>query len=396
MSSMIKQCTPITYFEQWLPIILELDKGFFTRDRPDITAFDKILDDGRKNDFDILTKKYGNKANFIEKFARLVVGLTARVQTKLENRVDLKRLQDTKDIEYANEMVDYFYTVRANATIDNGMLNVHNIEDKEESLTKMLMERIMWSFHKFNKYGRKQFKVDEQLTSELLLTGVQGVDASFLKLPYSSFCINIPYNRLLTIRGELIQSIYVSEVLSLIGQEVKRKIELCFFTGDRAADAIHFYIENGQDLLPQIEEQITKKYSSKLAKRETTEIMSFILATILYINSKDAIKQEVFATVLNKNQHSKFPSCVLGYGIPINKSIHITRENYESNHTINVLKYTVRGHFRTYVKGEHWKIDQVLWIKPFLKGSEKDNSSIPIKPSNYNIKKQSNDKSNNG
>jgi len=393
---MIKQCTPITYFEQWLPIILELDKGFFTRDRPDITAFDKILDDGRKNDFDILTKKYGNKANFIEKFARLVVGLTARVQTKLENRVDLKRLQDTKDIEYANEMVDYFYTVRANATIDNGMLNVHNIEDKEESLTKMLMERIMWSFHKFNKYGRKQFKVDEQLTSELLLTGVQGVDASFLKLPYSSFCINIPYNRLLTIRGELIQSIYVSEVLSLIGQEVKRKIELCFFTGDRAADAIHFYIENGQDLLPQIEEQITKKYSSKLAKRETTEIMSFILATILYINSKDAIKQEVFATVLNKNQHSKFPSCVLGYGIPINKSIHITRENYESNHTINVLKYTVRGHFRTYVKGEHWKIDQVLWIKPFLKGSEKDNSSIPIKPSNYNIKKQSNDKSNNG
>lgn len=207
----------------------------------------------------------------------------------------------------------------------------------------------------------------------------------FLKLPYPAFSINIPHNHLLTIRNELINTIYITEVLNSGIDGIKRKIEMCFVMNNDAMDHFQFTIEDGKDLIDQIEDQIFKRYQSKLAKRETNEIVSFLMATILYINSKEAVKQDIYASVLGKH-NSRYPCCVLGYGIPIDRRMHLTRTQFESSRTMNTEKWTVRGHYRTYVKGEHWKEDSIIWIKPFLKGREKDNVDVPIKPSNYKVK----------
>lgn len=398
---MVRQTLPITHFEKWLPIINALDPDFWKRNTSVTDPLIKYYKT-RKSVVSANSPKAKPMIEYLRMCKAVLEDVISNVSTgkeelskfgqELEAKgVDLARLKNDKDKDkklYIKEVLDYLYTCRIGGTVDsNGELDLKldSAEWSQNDFTSAMLAKMFKSFYYFNRYGRKQFRIEEQLTAELLLTGVQGVYASFLKLPYPAFSITIPHNKLLTIRRRLVNQAYINEVYSINGPVVKRKINISFIFAENHIDHISFLLDDNKNLLEQVEEQIKGKYQSELALRETREIMSFLLSTILYMNSKDAIKQDITPSVIVKT-NSKFPCCALGYGIPINKSLHITRDNYKSDRTVNVLKYTVRGHFRTYTKGEHWKQDSVIWIKPFLKGSEKDNVEMPIKPTNYNIK----------
>ena len=223
---------------------------------------------------------------------------------------------------------------------------------------------------------------------ELVLTGVQGVTADFLKLPFSSFLLLIPHNQVLTIRKTLIKEIYIDESEYIEANITFRKIELCMIDVENNITLKSLLFQNQLSLVEQTKEQILDRYDSKLAREEATAIISFILATILYINSTEKKEQIIMPTVILKEKHTRFPQCALGYGIPINKTIHTSNSSKGSSHQINVLKFTVRGHYRTYKSGENvrWKVDTVIWIRPFLKGLERNAAEGSIKPKKYELK----------
>lgn len=126
-----------------------------------------------------------------------------------------------------------------------------------------------------------------------------------------------------------------------------------------------------------------------MIKRENNAIISYITALLLYINTPDADKT-IVKPFLNKPGfgETKYPQCLLGYNMVIDKSICQNKADDANSKENNryILKWSVRGHFRNQVIGEGRKDTKLIWIRPFLKGKEKDNITINARPISYTVK----------
>lgn len=385
---MIKQCSQITFFESWIPVLRYTSPAFFNEQYPDCSKVFAAIKDAEKRP---------PKDEIERKIMIWVYELLNRDTTKYRDRLDkvnvnMKKINEGKMVgKEKDKLMDDLYLSRIGAKIVDNVLKVTTKEmdmDKQEGDIYMVLERMLECFFYYDDCGRNNIRVEEQLMHELVLTGVQGVTADFLKLPFSSFLLLIPHNQVLTIRKTLIKEIYIDESEYIEANITFRKIELCMIDVENNITLKSLLFQNQLSLVEQTKEQILDRYDSKLAREEATAIISFILATILYINSTEKKEQIIMPTVILKEKHTRFPQCALGYGIPINKTIHTSNSSKGSSHQINVLKFTVRGHYRTYKSGENarWKVDTVIWIRPFLKGLERNAAEGSIKPKKYELK----------
>lgn len=384
---MIKQCSEITYFERWQPLLQEICFDFFSRENPGV---EKVINLMRnlKNHVKVTEPEKRALNELIKMFNQDVNTYEQRLDGV---RVDLKKINEGKlTPKQYNEYMDSFYMARMGVKIENNTLHIHLKDqetDKDEGNTYNAFERMLWSLYHYDRAGRNNIRVEEQLTQELILTDVKGVTANFLKLPHKSFALFLPHNKSLTIRKELIRQIYLHETIREMDGKVYRKIELCFIDVNGNIESNNVLFDDEKSLVEQAAAQIISRYNSRLAKKEITGIMNFVMSVILYINSTDKVEQVIMPSVLMKNRHTKLPCCALGYGILINKEVYASEPTGRS-HQINVLKFTVRGHFRTYKTGEdkRWKVDTVIWIRPHIKGRERDNEHLSTKPKDYFVK----------
>lgn len=252
--------------------------------------------------------------------------------------------------------------------------------DSNEMMSKILRHVI--SFHQ---NGRKLFKIEEAITQELYLTDTTKIDNYFLNLPFPSVCFYLPYNTTMRVYEHLVEYVYLKQTIT---SENHKKLEiLCINTNNETY--YRDFVFTGGDIHPQIiktleEEQI----NSNLAIKESTELVSFIMATILYIGTTDADLQNILPQIVFPKKQNSLPMCSVGRNIVINKdfaNIHRDASGKESERMIHVLKWTVRGHFRRQHYGEGKSLVRKIWIRPFLKSREKD-TSIKSKPASYDIK----------
>lgn len=258
------------------------------------------------------------------------------------------------------------------------------IEDsnlKEDNILRNLLE-FVWDF---NDSGNKMFKIEEQLTHELFNTEIKNVDESFLQLPFQCCGFYIPFNNKITVKGHLVKCVYISEFEENEG----RLIKMLIVREDEAIINFNWVLKSG-DIFKQIKQQLTEKYQTKAAYKDMQDILQFIIASLLYINSADAEKIyiSIVKTNLNKERASSYPVCSLGNGLQINKRLYFTKSDTDEERQkreIFVLKWTVRGHFRNqpFGSGTLGKGKRLIWIRPFIKGRERHNEEAPIKPNFY-------------
>ncbi len=265
----------------------------------------------------------------------------------------------------------------------------HDVENsrstlEEDDLSRNLLE-FTWDF---NDSGNRMFKVEEQLTHELHRTEIKHIDQSFLMLPYQCFGFYLPFNNKITIKEKLVQYVYIAEYEESEG----RLLKLLIVREDDAVVSFTWLLKEG-DIFSQIKKQVTEKYESKKIYKDLEDILQFVVSSILYINSVDANRTIVAATPkspLNKGKISDYPVCSLGRGLTINKDLYYVKcddEGEEAKREMLVTKWSVRGHFRqqSYGSGQLGKYKKVIWIRPFLKGKERTNDTIPVKPNFYRM-----------
>jgi hypothetical protein len=152
----------------------------------------------------------------------------------------------------------------------------------------------------------------------------------------------------------------------------------------------HVIFEKG-DILSQLKMYISKWMDCiELNEKYITEnfilnIFSFIINTILYINSTDEVLVENKIKVSNvrqpKNkkkkkkaqQRTKLPYYSLGSNIIIDhnyqKIINLS-ERKECKNQHHITKWTVRGHWRNQAVGTGRSKRKLIWIQPYVKGDE--------------------------
>jgi hypothetical protein len=390
----IKEKIPITFFEKMKGAVDILYPQFFSDNAPNITELNKRLDTNaqravwvknRDNEGlkkllkmnEALKKTHELKLRHLQKEMDVIKGLA----DDLEIKKDKRGINDIIKGEEAWEFLDSCYMSNTpHYTDEEGKIQPLNSHKERKDI-----DRMFWTFHRFNKYGKKTFRIEEQLTHELFLTDVNNVDSAFLKFPFPSICFYLPFNNKLCIRKEIIRYVYISERVRVGGENDNvRILEFLYITDKENIEVQQFEIGDGQ-FVEQITNQIADIFNSPLGQKEASGISSFILAAILYLNSSEVDERKVFPIFWHKNHDSRFPVCSLGYNISIDKGLHYS-QNQETaglGKPMNVLKWTVRGHFRAYRKGEHWKEDRTIWIRPFIKGKERDNGDQIIKPTNY-------------
>jgi hypothetical protein len=392
----IKEKIPITFFEKMKSAVDILCPSFFTRSVPDMVELNKQLSKdaqeatwAKNNNVTSLKKlmkmneafknTHQIKLNHLRKEMNIIEGLS----DDLEKRKEKNGLKD-KDLIKGDEAWDFLDALYM-ANSPHYINDEGNIQPLNHAKDRKDIDRMFWTLHRFNKYGKKTFRIEEQLTHELFLTDVNNVDSDFLRFPFPSICFYLPFNNKLCIRKEIIRYVYISERLRVGGESDNvRIVELLYITDKEDIEVQQFEISDGP-FINQVLSQIETIFNSPLGKKEASGVSSFILAAILYLNSTDSDQLQVFPIFWHKNHDSKFPVCSLGYDISIDKGLHYAQnpETEGLGKPMNVLKWTVRGHFRSYRRGEHWKEDRTIWIRPFLKGREKDNDGQIIKPTNY-------------
>jgi hypothetical protein len=387
---MIKQCIPITYFEKWQPILQELCFNFFSKDNPGVEKVSAFI----RNIKTAQPKTETERRIYIQILEIINHDITTYMERLDDVNIDLKKINSGKlTKKEAADYMDAFYMARMGMKIDNNTLHINLKDqetDKDEGNVYNVLERMLWAMYYYDQAGRNNIRVEEQLTQELILTDVRGVTAGFLKLPHNSFSVFLPYNNSLTIRRELIRQIYVHETTKVVEDKVLRMLEFCFIDVNERIETITILFDDDKSLVEQAADHINLRYQSPLAKREITDVVNFVMATVLYINSIDKVEKTIFPSVLMKKKHSRFPCCALGYGITIDKTVYESpNPGTGQSHQIHVLKFTVRGHFRAYRPGEdkRWKKETIIWIRPHLKGRERDNDLLEVKPKQYELKK---------
>jgi hypothetical protein len=317
--------------------------------------------------FEILEECLKDIDNLEEAKAKIhELGLTVEVANgkKFEHQKS-EKTAGVLDHMYMSNMVD----------IVDGKFEI-SIGSVESRLAELLV--FVCDFHDF---GKKIFTVDEELYRQLEFTDVDKIDDFFLELPYECTCFHIPNNETLTMRGQLIEWVYISQY----NEDGKKEFKVLSVSRNDEYSINKFEFAGG-DIIKQVNEYTKVHCPGPLAQKEARELFSMLTALLLYLKTDDVEKSTVHPAILPGIKYSRIPVCHLGQSITISK--HSGHRTSAGTHTTtkNVVKWSVRGHFRTYRKGEWFKEDKVKRILPFLKGRERNNDSIPAKPSNYTIK----------
>lgn len=321
--------------------------------------------------------------------------------------------KDKKKIEHQLEYLHFITKILTternkfseSADLDSGKLVGQKIKnlvymagglDKPKEIEYRYIQELMEIFHQMSLLGKKIFIVEEQLMNELILTDCSKVDASFLKLPFTTMCIHLPFNTHLKIQEATVRWVYLSEVkvkdmLGINKEDVDeldyegRAFKVFYIGADESFFTIDFLFRDGQDIDVQIKDVIERKFmGSKQGKKENIDVFSFLTSLMLYIGSSDADKTEIRPKVMFPAKDSRLPMCSLGRNIKINRELTASLGEAGTERTIHAVKWTVRGHWRNQVHGFQNKERRKQWVRPYLKGRERD-ENINIKPTIYQV-----------
>lgn len=356
----IYQVSQLTHFEMMQRLIIQVSSNFF-----DI-GFDDV-------DFEDVYKKFAN-TDSLDKYDAKIVDMLTRDQV-------IKHIDRLKYLaNISKHTADFLGETMSLPKADDRTYVIGSARKHYGSILQLLQ-----ILHEFDAVGKKMFRVEEQLQNELFMTDVLKVDDTFIHLPFTTICLYLPYNTTMRVYGQLVRYVYVSE---LDGDNDCRLLEVFAIT-DNELHHRHVYTLNGGDIESQLKMQIGELYSTSImAKTENIKLVSFVIATLLYVNTVDSDQTLVSPSVVMPGKHSKLPMCSLGRHIKIQRGMggmSVSTDGVSNERMIYVLKWTVRGHFHRYKVGQNRSESKTLWIRPFLKGREKD-ADINAKPSDYIIK----------
>ena len=267
----------------------------------------------------------------------------------------------------------------------------------------------------FNTYGKKIFRLSKELTHMLMNTDFKKVDSFFLELPYKCIYVAIPKEiELISPFGLPINGIYLAllkdddvkyEALSKKYHHYKDVENVKSFIIVAVSDVVlqrddpresmyywHLIFEEG-DMVTQLEKYIntwTSMFNLEekgLNKIFINNIFSFVINTVLYINSSETHLVEQKPKVSNlrqiKNkkkkkalQRTSLPYYSLGTDIIIDhhytKIINLSI-NKQKEYKRHAGQWMVRGHWRNQAIGPGRKKRKLTWVQPYVKGEEFSN-----------------------
>jgi len=375
---MDREFLPITFFERFSKLVLARDANFLNRELPDnLSEAYKKLNEEPRNKKDIKAMSaYRDWCSFMEKTLSVSVENLNDIVFDLKNHQNAKTKAKNHDSIYLAN--DHF------ALDEQSEDNRLGIKTKStESIMGVLLETI-WDF---NDSGKKIFRLEENLTQELLLTEISKIGYEFLELPFQTICIHLPFNNSLKIRNSCVRWVYISQFEET---DTTKKIKCLCLSDDDSYSADEFIFGEGE-ILKQLKDQIKILFGkSPLAMKEMTDFYTFLIGFLLYLNSDSLHQATKFPKIINKKLNSTIPVCSLGNDININKNfktIYADSVNLDGEaREIHILKWMVRGHFRKQAHGIGRSERKVIWIRPFIKGKERENEEISAKPTNYNVK----------
>jgi hypothetical protein len=280
---------------------------------------------------------------------------------------------------------------------------------------KFILSQLLIHLWSFNKYGRKLFKLETQLAEELSIADCTDIDCSFLKLPVPSICIQIPESLKFGVGfgGVLeypIKWVYLDELeCEEVDPHVRefykitpgQKILNAIFVSEgknsmelhEGATALSIVIESGKTIMDQVRNTVEKNimFNKAITEEEKNEqtlaftnLYNFIFSIILYINAKSTIKTDYKPRVFSGT--SKMDYCSLGE-VKLDKVAYVGK-SLSQMREMKCLKWYQRGHFRHYYEKDDKIPKSVIWIAPVIKGVERNNPLIPVKPTKYRVEKE--------
>lgn len=292
--------------------------------------------------------------------------------------------------------------------------SVH-IQSEYYAMRAMYSHAMAFSRHK------RVFQVEEGLTQKLLHTSIAKVDAMFVRSPFESLYLTLPYNKellipniltgehrvvgcyiyskkvdgdLLYTRGEGRVPIKASDKFGsrdlhlLKIMAVGAPKEDLYGAGLDKDDALFygmFMLKDGEDILSQIESQVR---AHTLVDRDIPyfdALMSFIVNLLLYLSSPGAAMERVHAkylmvdkkasekekakAALKNAESSKISVISIGGGIGVLGGM---SDHYRStpmlDRVIGCPRWLVRGHWRAQAYGAGRSLRRATWIEPYEKG----------------------------
>jgi len=391
--------SPLTHFEKWAASIRGLLPTFFEKEEPD-------FDQAAENMVNMTDDTYDVKVESEKSAVKRMKARDAFIQGALHVKDFLEGgLEDAdkaaekqkkafslldKAVELQNEEVRKARE-RGDDVFDGSTPKVEELANRVDRLRvqsnylangpfsdyKVQMAEMLVFIHDFNWCGRKLFRMEEQITHELALTNIAGVSAEFFKLPYQTICVHTPFNETARINDRPIKWTYLSEYQEDDG----RHIHVMYVRDDEQVFVHEFIFKDEVSIGVQIKEQITDTYGKQAAK-DNLSAFSMIAAMILYMNSTDRDVRMMSPKVMAPKMDSRIPVCSVGGTIHVDRSLHMSADG-GGEHTIHVLKWTVRGHFRNQVCGPQRSERRITWVRPHLKGRERANEHMPARPSEY-------------
>jgi len=370
---MNRQRLPLSYFEKFTNLILTQIPDFFKAPSDPQRSYKRFNNPIGKGTGNI--KKIRNARDiylFQERYLRGELSYHEAVSEQ-----DIERLS-------VRDRINFVYMIH--------QFNGKQVDHRR--FHDVMLEKLLDHTWMMNAAGRKIFRVEQQCMDELLLTNISKVDYEFLNLPFPSILLSLPFNQSLRIRGDLVEWVFISQAEA----NGCKALELFCVTKQEHFFFVSFTFTPGE-ILAQLKEQIRQKYSviskdedngrtSQQAKQEHTDLFSFLLSVLFYINSKDADTTHVLPNRIMPKSDSSIPVCSLGRNIKINRDLSglsTSEDGVASDRMIHILKWTVRGHFRKQPVGEGCRDRKIIWIRPFLKGREREIETIPAKPSIYKL-----------
>ena len=390
---------PKNIFDEWRPTINRLFPKFFDDTDPDTKSLARSIfgsesDHGKlfylrknnKNDrsiprvvkpikslLNLITDFLEESANTLNKYVQAIEELKKKADNCNESDHEswkgiedkrIKLLLKGDSIAYRDNMIGYF------AQNDSSLFGS--------------IEFMLDQFHDFNSAGRVVFSLENELMDELIATDSKRVTGNFFRLPFPSMMIHVPKNDHLKILGSRITEIYISEFPDNTGSEVF----IMYRTEGTPPAFFELRIDNDKRIGDQVRSQVITRYSStKFAIQENLNAMKFITSVILYMNTGEKEERSVRGLVRDEERDQAGTICMLGRPIDTSKGASGNTEP-RNIFSVNVLKWAVRGHFRNQAYGDERKDRRIIWIRPFLKGRERELMTTPCKPSKYRITKQ--------
>lgn len=361
-----REILPKTFFEHFDKIITGKIPYFHNRELPeDLNGYIKQIEKyPDRNDKTALATH--------RDWLLLQVKLLNAEDGKLHRTIDILKSQKSK------RDMDWLYQSGHSLREGETELNEKTLMSEWGLLTTQLME----FNYDFKASGSKIFRVEEQAFNELVNTEIRNLTDEFLNLPYQTIALHLPFNESLSIRGELAEWVYLSE----FEEDNGKRIHICCISKETNFTVFEFSFTGG-DIYSQVKAQILEKYASKRAYAEVKQLINFVLALILYINSESQDLRIVHPKVspLVKHETSRLPVCKVGSTISINKDFkNVSLRTEGSGFEHHILKWLVRGHFRNQPVGEGRSERKIIWIRPFFKGKERE-SDIQAKPAIYKV-----------